>query len=543
MNIFINYQAPTTSYFSPFFLNKRFSIIFLITVSIFTVSCSDETLDIEPDKKSSEILAKSATEDEVKLLELAQGLSPAIKQYNKYYKQENKFLKKYGSFDKENVYGLKLPQYSEDIMLIIPFTSKNLKKNKILIGYYKNGERHYKIFSKKKYKEKKRERIEEGILTHLDFLFELSENKTEGYQGKTVLNKYCDYLPTSEDTSNCTATYTNCQGDKIIVSYGGKMGDCRLGWGSDINADEMEIHMTLDPPAQYPSSPPPDDNDPDTLIADGCDYWDYDCFGSGGGGVESQDNCPPGKTLGKNGLCIDDCNTTIEDFRNVFPNAPETLLSEIATAMNKYAHDFGIDTKEELQHFFAQAAHESTSVVTGQEFGTFEENLNYRISNLGRKDFGKYFNAESNPTLDPNKANPLNFRRSPNSAFVDPVKLANYVYGGRNGNSNPGDGFKYRGRGMIQLTGYDNYKEFTEFYQENYDSSTSFVNNPDLISSDKEIAIISALWFFQEKVLKKLENLSNSSVRDVTFKVNGGYKGLSHRENIFEKAQIYLDCI
>ena len=84
---------------------------------------------------------------------------------------------------------------------------------------------------------------------------------------------------------------------------------------------------------------------------------------------------------------------------------------------------------------------------------------------------------------------------------------------------------------------------YQDFYQENYDSSKSFVNNPELISSNKEIAVISALWFFQEKVLKKIGDLSNTSVRDVTYRVNGGYKGLSQRKDIFEKAKIYLDCI
>ena len=258
----------------------------MIIVSIFTVSCSEESLDLDPNQESSTVLAKSGTAERDKLLELAQGLAPAIKQYNIYYKQENKFFEKYGSFDKENVFGVKLPQYSEDVMLIIPFASKNLKKNKILIAYYKNGERQYKIFTKKKHKEKKREKIEEGILTHLDFIFEMLENETEGNQSKTVLNKYCDYLWSSSDPSNCTDTYTNCQGQQIIIYNSDKMGGCGSDYGMEINADEMEIHMPLDPPpVQYPSYSPPEDNDPDTTIDDECDYWDYDCNGGTGGGT------------------------------------------------------------------------------------------------------------------------------------------------------------------------------------------------------------------------------------------------------------------
>lgn len=312
MNIFINHQPPTTSYFSPYFLSKICSFIFLIIGSIFAVSCSEETLDIEPVKESSEILAKSATEDKVKLLELAQGLSPAIKQYNKYHKQENKFLKKYGYFDKENIFGVKLPQYSEDVMLVIPFTSKNLKKNKILIAYYKNGEKQYKIFSKKKFKEKKRERIEEGILIHLDFIFDMSENNTEGYQGKTVLNKYCDYLWSSTDASQCTTTYTNCRGEQRIVYNSDKMGGCGSDYGMEINANEVVLYAPPTPPVQYPTSPAPEDNDPDTRIDQECDYWDFECNESIGDGVSNVtiNPCPPGKVKDANNNCVDlPCNT------------------------------------------------------------------------------------------------------------------------------------------------------------------------------------------------------------------------------------------
>jgi hypothetical protein len=262
----------------------------LIIVTIFAVSCSEESLDLDPNQESSTVLAKSGTAERDKLLDLAQGLAPAIKQYNIHYKQENKFFKKYGSFDKENVFGVKLPQYSEDVMLIIPFASKNLKKNKILIAYYKNGERQYKIFTKKKHKEKKRERIEEGILTHLDFIFEMSENETEGNQSKTVLSKNCGYTLTG--SSGCAENiYTSCA-DTIIVNSDKMLCDEDVAWWDLL--DNVNVYSSPAPVPVYsplPSYSPPEDNDPDTTI-DECDYWDYDCNDVSGGGTPDVQQAP-----------------------------------------------------------------------------------------------------------------------------------------------------------------------------------------------------------------------------------------------------------
>ena len=77
---------------------------------------------------------------------------------------------------------------------------------------------------------------------------------------------------------------------------------------------------------------------------------------------------------------------------------------------------------------------------------------------------------------------------------------------------------------FFQLTGRTNYTNFSAFYQANYDSSVNLLNNPDLVASNKEIAVISALWFYKKNVLDKIIVDGNISVEKVTEKVNGGNK-------------------
>lgn len=255
--------------------------------------------------------------------------------------------------------------------------------------------------------------------------------------------------------------------------------------------------------------------------------------------------CPEDLTENQDGNCVmteDDCNTSKEDLKDVFPNTSEATLEEIADAINEHGKDFGIDTKEKLQHFLAQAGHESA------KFSAFEENLNYRVNRLGISYWKEYFNPHTNPIADPNKANPNDFSSNTSSIYVDHVSFANHVYNdayrkNNIGNVNIGDGYKYRGRGVFQLTGRTNYTNFNTFYQANYDSSVNLLNNPDLVASNKEIAVISALWFYKNKVLDKITVDNNTSVKAVTEKINGGKNGLNDRKELHTKTEINIDCL
>lgn len=263
--------------------------------------------------------------------------------------------------------------------------------------------------------------------------------------------------------------------------------------------------------------------------------------------------CPDGKVENHENECVDKCETTEADLKKVFPDTDATTLKEIAKHVNKHGKDYGLDTNEKLQHFLAQAGHESSfSPANKDEFEALEENLNYRWAKLGTKGYWeKYFNPVATPTADSTKADPRDYKRNSTSVYVDVQKFANYVYDDANreaaykmGNTSTGDGYKYRGRGIFQLTGKYNYQQFTTFYQNRYNSTLDFVATPGLLKSNTEIAVISALWFFEKKVLNKLNPAmsSTTSVLEVTEKVNGGENGLTERKTLFTKVKADIKC-
>lgn len=110
-----------------------------------------------------------------------------------------------------------------------------------------------------------------------------------------------------------------------------------------------------------------------------------------------------------------------------------------------------------------------------------------------------------------------------------PQAIANRVYAGKlgNGPESSGDGWKFRGRGIIQITLSDNYREITK------DLGIDFFNNPDLLLQP-EYAVKSAFWFWQKKALNALADISN--FKEITRKINGGYNGLADREALYKKA-------
>lgn len=157
---------------------------------------------------------------------------------------------------------------------------------------------------------------------------------------------------------------------------------------------------------------------------------------------------------------------------------------------------------ERAAHFFAQTSHE-----TG-DFSLFTENLNYSADGL-KKIFDKYF-TDSTAVL---------YQRNPE-------KIANKVYSNRMGNGDElsGDGYKYRGRGALQLTGKNNYIAFSKYIKDE-----SVVNNPDLVST--KYAFESAMFFFEKNNLWVIcdEGVNDNTIKKLTKKINGGYNGLDDR--------------
>ena len=154
-------------------------------------------------------------------------------------------------------------------------------------------------------------------------------------------------------------------------------------------------------------------------------------------------------------------------------------------------------------HFFAQTAHETGG------FKAFSENLNYSAQGL-QGIFGKYFPG----TLEESYAR-------------NPEKIANRVYADRMGNGNEasGDGWKYRGRGALQLTGKANYQAFAKYL-----GTDEVVSNPDLVAT--KYAFESAMFFFDKNKLWDIcdKGVSKETILALTKRINGGTHGLADRE-------------
>lgn len=175
------------------------------------------------------------------------------------------------------------------------------------------------------------------------------------------------------------------------------------------------------------------------------------------------------------------------------------LNKKYRTLFKKYE----ITTPLRLAHFMAQIEHESGLKPVG-------ENLNYSKSGL-LKVFGKYFNEE--------KAE--RYARKPE-------QIANIVYANRMGNgpNESGEGWKYRGRGFIQITGKNNYTKLSKF------TGIDYVNYPDKLLTEPD-ALISALWYWNKINANKLAD--KDDLKAITKAINGGYNGLNHRKELLIK--------
>lgn len=182
---------------------------------------------------------------------------------------------------------------------------------------------------------------------------------------------------------------------------------------------------------------------------------------------------------------------------------PDAVIAQIPDCAAK----FQINTPLRLAHFIAQCGHESAGFTAKQE------NLNYSADGLN-KIFGKYFRTVNA------------------SAYArQPEKIASRVYASRMGNGDEAsrEGYKYRGRGYIQLTGKSNYMEFDKVVADDITS------NPDLVAS--KYALLSAAWYWNSRSLNTSADKGSSDavVTEITKKVNGGTIGLSDRIKHFKE--------
>jgi putative chitinase len=192
------------------------------------------------------------------------------------------------------------------------------------------------------------------------------------------------------------------------------------------------------------------------------------------------------------------------DINKLKGHIPDAVITQLPDTIAK----FELNTPLRLAHFLAQAGHESGG------FKAVNENLNYGAKGL-LGIFKKYFPTEEKAKLYERK----------------PEKIANLVYGSRMGNGPEasGEGYKFRGRGYIQLTGKDNYKAFDAVVVE------SIVDNPDLVAT--KYPLLSAAWFFHKNGLHKIadQGATDAVVTSVTKRVNGGTIGLPDRIKHFKE--------
>ena len=192
------------------------------------------------------------------------------------------------------------------------------------------------------------------------------------------------------------------------------------------------------------------------------------------------------------------------DISKLKGHVPDAVIAQLPEVMEK----FQINTPLRIAHFLSQCGHESGN------FKVVNENLNYGAKGLLGL-FKKYF---------PTEAKALEYERKPE-------KIANLIYGGRMGNGAEatGEGYKYRGRGYIQLTGKDNYSAFDKVVTEDITA------NPDLVAT--KYPLLSAAWYWNSRKINSVcdQGATEEVVKKVTKLVNGGDIGLADRLKHFKE--------
>jgi putative chitinase len=198
---------------------------------------------------------------------------------------------------------------------------------------------------------------------------------------------------------------------------------------------------------------------------------------------------------------------TLELLQALCPNTKSAILASYVDSLNEVSTYYEMDQNPvRLAGFLAQVAHESGG------FNFIKENLNYGVSGL-RNTFKKYF---------PTEADALPYQRNP-------AKIANKVYADRMGNGNEasGDGYKFCGRGLIQLTGRDNYTKLADALSISIEEVVAYLETP-------EGACASAGWFWDNNSLNSY--CDRNDFVGLTKRINGGTNGLADRQHHFEIA-------
>lgn len=179
-------------------------------------------------------------------------------------------------------------------------------------------------------------------------------------------------------------------------------------------------------------------------------------------------------------------------------------------AINRYAIEYDINTKERMAAFLAQVLHETNG------FNKLRESLAYSAVRLQQ--------------IFPNRFKTVAIAQ--NVVSKGQVAIADSIYGGRLGNNMNGDGYKYRGGGLMHTTGKSNYAEVQAALKDN-GIQVDLINKPELITTP-DIAIQSAMIFWHNRNINEIAD--DKDIRKVSITVNGGTNGLAERTAIYNKA-------
>lgn len=198
---------------------------------------------------------------------------------------------------------------------------------------------------------------------------------------------------------------------------------------------------------------------------------------------------------------------TIDKLKDILPNNKD--VAEWHPILIKYLNQWNITSVNAIAMFFAQTSHESN------QYTVLLENLNYSKEGL-LKTFPKYFNDSS----------AMSYARKP-------IMIANRVYANRMGNGNElsGDGWKFRGKGIIQITGKSNHEEFSKVIEKSLDDTLQYLLT-------KEGCVHYACYYWKTRNL--LPPSERADVKTVTRLINGGWIGLEHRQSEFNRIKNVL---
>jgi putative chitinase len=206
---------------------------------------------------------------------------------------------------------------------------------------------------------------------------------------------------------------------------------------------------------------------------------------------------------------------TKQQLKQLLPKNP--YIDHWHEALAQLLPDYDINTPQRIAAFVAQCAHESG------EFMKIKENLNYKATSL-RALFSKYFQ---------NDELAMAYASKPNKQEA----IANRIYASRMGNGDEasGDGWKYRGRGALQLTGKANYQAFAEYLKK-----PEVLTTPDLVATT--YAFESAMFFFDKNKLWSIcdQGVNDAAILALTKRINGGTHGLDDRNAKTKKYYEYV---